>query len=388
MMKTKNLRRLLGLITVGLLAAYGVDQLLDAGRYKRWMFDAGESVDCASRLCNDGTLITGNYHRILALHGTTGTKKWSFTGPDGSENLASAPVVGPDDTVYVPTQKSGKPYRVFALDGATGRLKWVIEQQAVVLAPGEHRTLFLGYKQLTAVDGATGKPLWTFKPPLRPDVDSDLRSYDGRVEAMASARRTVYAVYGCPYNTLVALDADTGQRKWGAPFNRSGQFSCSVPASLVVTEDGIPIVSVSGASLFAYEAQTGHALWRVDHLGGLWSAQLQNGPGHRLYAGSDQGTVWALDARTGARLWERELGAKISHPPVVAPDGVLYVGTNANKVYALNARTGQIQWSVSFGWLTRNFIPGYGEDISLTVSPNGTVYAASSDGRIYALHSP
>jgi outer membrane protein assembly factor BamB len=58
------------------------------------------------------------------------------------------------------------------------------------------------------------------------------------------------------------------------------------------------------------------------------------------------------------------------------------------KVYALNARTGQIQWSLSCGWLTRDFIPGYGEDISLTIGPNGTVYAASSNGTIYALHSP
>ncbi len=386
-MRAQKLCRLLVLTSIGLLAAYGVNHFLGASRYKKWRFDAGESVDCASRLCKDGTLVMGNYHRVLALRGSSGMKKWSFTSPDGGENLASAPVVGPDDTVYVPTQRSGKPYRVFALDGMTGRLKRVIAEQATLLSLGEPGALFLGYKQVIAVDGATGKPLWTFKPPARTGTDPDLRSYDGRVEAVASAGDTIYAVFGCPYSMLYALDAGTGLQKWVASFDRSGEFSCSVPASLVVTGDGTPIVSVSGASLFAFEAHTGHALWRVDPLGGLGSAQLQNGPGHRLYAASDQGTVWALDARTGVRKWERHLDAKISHPPVVSPDGELYVGTNANKVYALNARTGQIQWSVSLGWLTRDSIPGYGEDISLAIGPNGMAYTASSDGRIYALHA-
>jgi outer membrane protein assembly factor BamB len=388
MMNARYHYRLLALIALGLLAAYALNRTLGINRCKKWIFDAGESVDCASRLCNDGTLVTGNYHRVLALDGKSGRKKWNFTAPDGSENLATAPVIGPDDTIYVPTQREGKPYRVFVLDEMTGELKRVIAQQAVVLAPGERHTLYCGYKQVTTWGEATGKPLWTFKPPPRADIDPSLRSDDGRVEAIAYLRRIVYAVFGCPYNTLYALDAVTGQKKWVASFDRSGEFSCSVPASLVITEDGTPIVSVSGATLFAYDARTGHPLWQVDHLGGLRSAQLQSGPGGLLCVASDQGTIWALDAQTGARKWERELGAKISHPPVVSPHGVLYVGTNANKVYALHARTGRIHWSVSFGWLSRDVIPGYGEDISLTLSHNGTVYAASSDGRVYALHPP
>jgi outer membrane protein assembly factor BamB len=387
-MKTKSLCLLICLVALGFLTAYGVSRTLGISRFKKWVFDAGESVDCASHLRRDGTLVTGNYHLVLALNGRTGRKNWSFTCPDPSEYLASAPAVGPGGLVYAATRVGRNPYRVYVLDGATGRPERVIDKPAAALVPGEQHFLFLGYKQVIAANGATGAPLWTFKPPPKADVDPNLWNYDGHIEALGYARRTVYAVFGCPYNTLFALDASTGRRKWGASFERSEQFSCSVPASLLVTNDGTPIVSVSGASLFAYEPHTGHALWRLDHLGGLWSAQLQHGPDHRLYAGSDQGTLWALDARTGARLWERDLGAKISHPPVVSPDGVLYVGTNANKVYALNARTGRIQWSVSFGWLSRDVIPGYGEDISLTTGPDGVVYAASSDGRIFALHSP
>ncbi len=68
----------------------------------------------------------------------------------------------------------------------------------------------------------------------------------------------------------------------------------------------------------------------------------------RLYVGSDNGTMWALDQDDGAVLWSRVIG---NHPkgkgifssPALY-DGMLYFGGYDGNVYALDAETGAQRW--------------------------------------------
>lgn len=71
----------------------------------------------------------------------------------------------------------------------------------------------------------------------------------------------------------------------------------------------------------------------------------------RLYVGSDDGTMWALDHETGAVVWSKTIGFHkkgkgIFSSPVVS-NGVVYFGGYDGNLYALNAETGQRKW-VSF----------------------------------------
>jgi outer membrane protein assembly factor BamB len=382
-MRGTHRRLLIGLSSLALVATYVAHSTLEAHRYIKWTFDVGGPVSYTPILCADGTVITGSYDPLLALDGETGKKKWTYNFPTANECQLSEPVVGSDGTVYVASQRGGRPYRLHALDSTTGKLQWMAGSPASRLALGDDHVLFLSWKHTIALEGTMGKLLWTFDPTPRADVDPETWNHDGHAEAIAYGNRTVYVILGCPYSRLYALAASTGKPKWSVSFERSEQFACSVPASIVVTEDGAPVVSQMGASLCAYDARSGRVLWRFYGGGRFSSAQLRVGPGNLLYVGNDKGTVYALDARTGTVKWKQCLREEICRPPVISRDGELYVGTDINKIYALNAATGQIQWSLSFDWLSR-FIP-YGNFLSLTVSPSGMVYAASTNGKLYAL---
>jgi outer membrane protein assembly factor BamB len=65
----------------------------------------------------------------------------------------------------------------------------------------------------------------------------------------------------------------------------------------------------------------------------------------------------------------------ISRPAVT--DGTVYIGSEDGSVYALNASTGQVQWSHPTGG-------------SVLGSPSvtaGSVYIGSGDGSVYALNA-
>ena len=91
-----------------------------------------------------------------------------------------------------------------------------------------------------------------------------------------------------------------------------------------------------------------------------------------VYVGSDDGNVYALNASTGALLWQYSIAAESS--PAVA-SGVVYVSSEDGCVYALNAGTGTLFWRNCTG-------------IRLASSPavaNGVVYVSLLTGNVYAL---
>ena len=91
-----------------------------------------------------------------------------------------------------------------------------------------------------------------------------------------------------------------------------------------------------------------------------------------VYVGSLDGTVYALSAKTGAKLWSYITGQSVYSSPAVA-NGVVYVGSYDGNVYALNASTGAFLWSYLTG----------GGDSSPAVA-NGVLYVGSRDYHVYA----
>ncbi len=94
------------------------------------------------------------------------------------------------------------------------------------------------------------------------------------------------------------------------------------------------------------------------------------------YVGADVGSLYALNASTGAKLWSYTTGGNVSSSPAVA-NGVVYIGSNDGNIYALNANTGAKLWSYTTG----------GEVDSSPAVVNGVVYIGSFDGNVYALNA-
>lgn len=167
--------------------------------------------------------------------------------------------------------------------------------------------------------------------------------------------------------------------------------------------------------------------------GMIWSTAAADSQG-RLYVGADNDTLYAIDPREGAILWERRLGdcrpARAPGPegarcdvdggPTVGPDGDLYVG--ANGVYRVR-RDGTVLWHypntprerarhvfstplltesglVVFGGqdgfvtalstegeLRWRYKVGADVDGSPAQGVDGTIYVGADDGQLYALRA-
>ena len=84
-----------------------------------------------------------------------------------------------------------------------------------------------------------------------------------------------------------------------------------------------------------------------------------------VYVGSDDHSLYALNANTGELLWSHATGDVIRSTPTVV-DGRVYVGSNDNHVYALEGATGELLWRFDTGgWV--QYSPQVG---------NGNVYLA------------
>jgi polyvinyl alcohol dehydrogenase (cytochrome) len=76
--------------------------------------------------------------------------------------------------------------------------------------------------------------------------------------------------------------------------------------------------------------------------------------GGAIYFGSQDGTVYALDAKTGCLRWTFQAAAEVRTGIVVSPwsaddpnpQPVLYFGDLLARVYAVDARTGALRWKV------------------------------------------
>ena len=92
-----------------------------------------------------------------------------------------------------------------------------------------------------------------------------------------------------------------------------------------------------------------------------------------VYVGSLDNNVYALNAKTGARLWSYATGSSVYNSSPAVANGVVYLGSGFN-LYALNAGTGALLWT---------YTTGDGVQSSPAVA-NGVVYASSDDHKVYA----
>ena len=138
--------------------------------------------------------------------------------------------------------------------------------------------------------------------------------------------------------------------------------------------NGIVYVGSNDGNLYALNASTGAKLWQnaagTDY---TTSPAVANGV---VYIG-DQ-VVHALYASNGSELWNYTTGNyDVGSSPTVA-NGVVYVGasTEGNTLFALNANNGTLLWNYTMGY-----------DVSNPAVANGVVYAGGWNGTFYALNA-
>ncbi len=107
----------------------------------------------------------------------------------------------------------------------------------------------------------------------------------------------------------------------------------------------------------------------------------------RVYIGSDDGTLYALDRKRGRIIWRFAAGGAVAASPAVA-EGLVVAATLPGRIFALDAKTGALRWSLHTGAaLPLNTSPAGGWDIyaSSPVVAGGMVVIGAPDGAVRAL---
>ena len=157
----------------------------------------------------------------------------------------------------------------------------------------------------------------------------------------------------------------------------------TVRSSPAVTRDRVYIGSSDG-HLFALDRATGAVRWKY-HAGGSVLSSPAVAKGLVLLA-QRNGTLVALDAAKGTRRWSVPTGAALPFPwgregwdfylssPVIAGELVIFAAADGN-IYALDVATGRQRWRHATGTLIR----------SSPAVADGYVVVGGADGYLYAL---
>jgi len=139
---------------------------------------------------------------------------------------------------------------------------------------------------------------------------------------------------------------------------------------------------VSSAKLF--EGQGG-VRWRVKTGGSVRSTPAVTA--RRVFVGSDDGTLYAIDRRSGRVVWRFVAGGAVAASPAVAA-GLVIAATLPGRIFAVDAGTGALRWSIRTGApLPLNTSPAGGWDLlaSSPVVVGETIVIGAPDGGVRAL---
>jgi len=260
----------------------------------KWTYPTGGLVYSSPAVVNGVAYFGSNDHNVYAVNIGTGTLLWNYS--TGYSVYSSPAVV--NGVVYVGSGDGN----VYALNAATGEKIWSSSISSVYHSP------------------------------------------------LAVAKGMVYVCSLEQYEYVAyALDAETGalkrRRKVGG-INEGGACSPAVDGGRVY---------VGGTGISAYATNTGALVWNYPSL--VLDSGLAVGNG-AVYAGCDDGYVYALDASSGVLLWAFSAAGYLDSTPAVA-NGVVYIGVHPNgpgdisdvnrHLYALDATTGAQLWSYQTG---------------------------------------
>jgi len=197
--------------------------------------------------------------------------------------------------------------------------------------------------RLYAVDQESGKEKWSFKSKM--PIASSPAVADGTLYFVSST------------GALAAIDVATGQPKWVFATEYERKFEAK-------NLHGYPSAT-----------QTIPDAWDVF----TSSPAVADG---RVYFGSGDGNVYAVDARTGVLLWKFPTRDVVHSSPAVI-NGTVYIGSWDSTLYAIDAETGQQKWGFKAGEdaVIHNQV-GFQSSPAVV---DGTIYVGCRDAHVYAL---
>ena len=136
---------------------------------------------------------------------------------------------------------------------------------------------------------------------------------------------------------LYAFERETGKPRW------KYRVDLGVSADVLRIGPNIHAVTLQDEVL-CLDWKTGELVWKSETGQANENHLLSSSPAasrDRVFFGGLDGTVYALDANSGAALWRQDLGGRIS-TSVLLVDGSLYAGNSNRHIYRLDCGTGAV----------------------------------------------
>jgi outer membrane protein assembly factor BamB len=277
----------------------------------------------------------------LAL-GSNLKEVWSVDAGEGPQShllYTGTPIIADGKIFVLDTQAE-----VTALEAQTGKQLWRVR-----ISPEDARTDTLGggiaygggkvfvtggYPEVQALDATNGGLVW------RRQLTAPPRS------AVSYASDRIYVT--TLDNQTQVMNASDGTTVWshaGLP-QSEGVLGQATPA----VDPTITVIPYSSGEVFALRLETGRIAWQdnlvsIRHTNALWSLTDISTPpviDHGVvYSVSQGGRFVAIDERSGARVWQHEVGS--SNMPWVAGDYVFLLDNN-NELVCITRDKGGIRW--------------------------------------------
>ena len=293
---------------------------------------------------------------VQAINPFTGDIMWNVSHDAGQ--VATIPVYY-EGKVYFGTNWGDGTY--YAVNASDGSILWTqtigdeytagtVIVDGIVYVP-------LVYDQIVAMDALTGEIIW----------DREVQSSLHATPAYESG-----ILYTGHYR-MQAVNASTGDIIWTGPLSR-------VSSSVLLVGD--TVCGHGHGYVMCLNKTDGVEVWLTDvGTTDAWSA-IESTPavlGDRLFVGTQDGWLYALDRNDGSILWELTngnlSGSSFLASPVTALNDVVYFMND--DLYAVDPLSGDIIWSVT------GFCPGITRSSPALV--DGVLYAhCSQERRIWA----
>lgn len=402
-----------GLQHTGVYEGEGVPQFSGV----QWRFHADGQL-IASPALQDGTLYAASTAGSLyAIDAQTGVKKWVYAA---KSRITSSPAVSGGLVYFAAFDGT-----FYAVDAQSGTLRWKFQ------TGGEHRFTARHLHGLQPAGESMPDPwdCWLSSPAVWNGAvyfgsgDGNVYALDAQAGTLRWKFQTGDVVHASPAiadgtvfigswdSFFYALDASTGTEKWrfktgedAANHNQQGIQSSAAVA------DGTVYFGCRDSHLYALDERTGGLKWSYSTKGSWVLNSPAVSQGRVYFATSDTGLLYAADAKTGAIEYAVSFdGWPVYSSPAVVRD-TLYVGSTEGTLVAVDLRSGRVAWKFATEASTQNraAIPSYfapfasdfyddllaGYNKLLTLGPilsspvvaGGMVYVGSVDGNLYALH--
>lgn len=143
-------------------------------------------------------------------------------------------------------------------------------------------------------------------------------------------------------------------------------------APALLATGGLVYAGSKDGSMYALDAETGKPRWQFGTGNGVYTCPAV--AGGLAYFGSADYLLYAVEVRTGEQRWQFSAGGEVNSSPVVA-GGVVYAGSDDARLYAVDARSGDRRWTFA----------AEGRIRSSPVVAWNKVYVGSEDSRLYAV---